>query len=321
MLDELLNRRWLLDSPAVRLDTRECDGTPIRIVRDDLLHPWASGNKLRKLDAWLPEMRRQGVEVVITCGGVQSAHAASVGALSADVGMRAHLFLRGEPLEHPTGYNLLSHFFGEVSYVDRDRYADRGFLEAEATRLREKGQEVAVIPEGAGGVLALYGIIRLVHGMMLATEDPFSTKLELVVDAGTGTTAAGLALGVALLELPWTVSAICLVPESLESYQSHARRLFDRWSEHEQAPKRAPEVVWNERSQPRRFGQVLDGEFEKCRLIARSTGLLFDPIYTLAAWDAIEHRKARHRKGCVLVHTGGGLNLFGIASRYNISFR
>jgi 1-aminocyclopropane-1-carboxylate deaminase/D-cysteine desulfhydrase-like pyridoxal-dependent ACC family enzyme len=65
---------------------------------------------------------------------------------------------------------------------------------------------------------------------------------------------------------------------------------------------------------------VLEGEFDRCRIIARETGILLDPIYTLAAWDAIEQRKAKHRKNCLLVHTGGGLNLFGIVNRYNIRF-
>lgn len=320
MLDEVLDRPWFLNAHSVRVDRKNCDGVDIRVVRDDLLHPWAGGNKLRKLDAWLPELERQGITDVVTCGGVQSAHATSVAALCAERGLTAHLFLRGEPLEHPTGYNLLSHFFGEVTYIDRDRYASRDFLEAAAAALRSPKRSVAVIPEGAGGVLSLYGLVRQLRGIMLSIEDPFSTRVELVVDSGTGTTAAGLALGVALLELPWKVSAICLMEDALESYQSHSRTLWALWGEHNRMPNDAPEITWNSRSRPRRFGKVLDGEFEKCRQIARQTGMLLDPIYTLAAWEAIEHRKAKHRKQCVLVHTGGGLNLFGIASRYAVSF-
>lgn len=320
MLDEVLDRPWLLGSHSVRIDRKICDGVAIRVVRDDLLHPWAGGNKIRKLDAWLPEMERQGVTDVVTCGGVQSAHATSVAALCAERRMTAHLFLRGEPLEHPTGYNLLSHLFGTVTYVDRDRYATRGFLESEAAALRSPKKSVAVIPEGAGGVLSLYGLVRQVHGIMLSIPDPFSSKIELVVDSGTGTTAAGLALGVALLELPWKVSAICLMEDALESYQSHSRALWALWGEHNDMPGKTPEITWNSRSRPRRFGKVLDGEFEKCRQIAQQTGVLFDPIYTLAAWEAIEHRKSKHREQCVLVHTGGALNLFGVANRYSVSF-
>ncbi|VAH78737.1 unnamed protein product [Triticum turgidum subsp. durum] len=51
------------------------------VVRDDLLHPLANGNKARKLDALLPLLRRRGATDVITCGGCQSAHAAAVGVI------------------------------------------------------------------------------------------------------------------------------------------------------------------------------------------------------------------------------------------------
>ncbi|VAH62912.1 unnamed protein product [Triticum turgidum subsp. durum] len=57
-------------------------GTPrFDVVRDDLLHPLANGNKARKLDALLPLIRRRGATDVITCGGCQSAHAAAVGVM------------------------------------------------------------------------------------------------------------------------------------------------------------------------------------------------------------------------------------------------
>jgi hypothetical protein len=77
------------------------------VVRDDLLHPLANGNKARKLDALLPLLRRRGatdlvcqhppphylhlnvsfsvlifyslLRLQVTCGGCQSAHAAAVG--------------------------------------------------------------------------------------------------------------------------------------------------------------------------------------------------------------------------------------------------
>jgi 1-aminocyclopropane-1-carboxylate deaminase/D-cysteine desulfhydrase-like pyridoxal-dependent ACC family enzyme len=49
------------------------------LVRDDLLHPLVGGNKLRKLDAVVPELTAAGVTDVLTCGGAQSAHTVAVG--------------------------------------------------------------------------------------------------------------------------------------------------------------------------------------------------------------------------------------------------
>ena len=52
-----------------------------------------------------------------------------------------------------------------------------------------------------------------------------------------------------------------------------------------------------------------------CRDIAQQTGVLTDPIYTLAAW---QHWAALqdHDATPVLIHTGGALNLMGVAQRW-----
>jgi D-cysteine desulfhydrase len=72
---------------------------------------------------------------------------------------------------------------------------------------------------------------------------------------------------------------------------------------------------------------VFEGEIVDCQRIARQTGILLDPIYTLAGWEVAE-RKARDFSGdwrrgtarenwkVVFLHTGGTLGLFGLAQRY-----
>ena len=88
----LASQRWLLPHPGVAL--RQL-APRLSVLRDDLLHPYAGGNKLRKLDgvvqAW------DGAAHVLTCGGAQSAHCAAVAFLAAERGLAAHLLLRGEP--------------------------------------------------------------------------------------------------------------------------------------------------------------------------------------------------------------------------------
>lgn len=107
-----------------------------------------AGNKLRKLDGIASSWKEAGVSDVVTCGGVQSAHAAAIGATAlqqrandgcfavvcaangwrflksnrltivtvvvpfsaavcAEQGIRAHLNLRGEAPEVPTGNTLI----------------------------------------------------------------------------------------------------------------------------------------------------------------------------------------------------------------------
>lgn len=70
-----------------------------------------------------------------------------------------------------------------------------------------------------------------------------------------------------------------------------------------------------------RFGKVLEGEVKICQKIAQETGVLVDPMYTLAAWEAATEL-ARDAKSSIVVmlHTGGTLGMFGLAQRYKSTF-
>ncbi|XP_042376866.1 putative D-cysteine desulfhydrase 2, mitochondrial isoform X6 [Zingiber officinale] len=150
-------------------------------------------------------------------------------------------------------------------------------------------------------------------------------KIALVVDAGTGTTAVGLALGIAYLGLPWKVVAVMLA-DTKEKYEECEKCLvsdFKRVYGLESLEDDEGIVQWVERLHPRRFGKVLDGEIDLCRQIAQQTGVPLDPIYTLAAWEqAVLFADSEDEKDSlvVMLHTGGTLGLFGLAQRYASDF-
>lgn len=70
-----------------------------------------------------------------------------------------------------------------------------------------------------------------------------------------------------------------------------------------------------------RFGKVLDGEIALCRQVAQQTGILLDPMYTLAAWEqAVDLCCGDSEAKVLMIHTGGTLGLFGLAQRYSPQF-
>ncbi|KAJ8773517.1 hypothetical protein K2173_005763 [Erythroxylum novogranatense] len=338
------------------------------VVRDDLVHPLVNGNKARKLDGLLPLLVDQSVTDVVTCGGCQSAHAAAIAVSCAERGLRSHLLLRGERPEIMTGYNLISTIHGHVTYVPRSVYAHRehmlkkhanlvaglnghvvscnDVLEASFSNQSPSpsnfGQmgphdtddncprKVAIVNEGAGDAVALLGCIRLVE--YLSQEHILGKEryIKLVVDAGTGTTAIGLGLGVHCLGLPWEVSAVMLA-DTIKAYVQQEKYLisdFQTWLgfhliDHTLHEVEGGIVNWVERNHKRKFGNVLEGEIEACQKIAQQTGILVDPMYTLAAWEmATQLCKEERVKGgqVVMLHTGGTLGMFGLAQRYKSIF-
>ncbi|KAL5552729.1 hypothetical protein UlMin_040130 [Ulmus minor] len=331
------------------------------VVRDDLLHPLVNGNKSRKLDGIFPLLEDHSVTDVVTCGGCQSAHTAAVAVLCAERGIKSHLLLRGEQPEIQTGYNLISTMYGSVTYVPRSLYANRekmlrshadnvagssgkvlwfdDILETSSTeknftsdfgKTDNLSRNVVIVNEGAGDVAALLGLIRLVH--YLSQDHLFGREraLKLVVDSGTGTTAVGLGIGAICLGLPWEVTGVMLA-DTIDGYKQQEQRLISSFKSHflfDFIDSKITEidggiVNWVERGCPRKFGNVLEGEVEACQQIAQKTGILVDPVYTLAAWEMatlLSEQEAKEDEKVVMLHTGGTLGMFGLAQRYKSYF-
>nr|XP_011457423.1 PREDICTED: D-cysteine desulfhydrase 2, mitochondrial [Fragaria vesca subsp. vesca] len=336
------------------------------IVRDDLLHPLINGNKARKLDALIPLVEDHSVTDVVTCGGCQSAHTAAVAVSCSERGLKPHLLLRGEQPEVLTGYNLMSTIYGNVTYVPRSLYANRekmlkshadtlagssgtvlwfdDILEAslnqndgalnlsqEIAQRSDHPRKIVIVNEGAGDVVALLGLTRLVQYLSQNHLLGNGRVLKLVVDSGTGTTAVGLALGAICLGLPWEVTAVMLA-DTYDGYRHQEKRLISNFKRHfhthidhcfNDIDKGI--VHWVERCHPRKFGNVLEGELEACQHIAQQTGILVDPVYTLSAWEkamALHKKEAEVEGGAkvVMLHTGGTLGMFGLAQRYKSYF-
>lgn len=56
-----------------------------------------------------------------------------------------------------------------------------------------------------------------------------------------------------------------------------------------------------------RFGNILEGEIEACQEIAQRTGILVDPMYTLAAWEMatiLSEKENKRDSKVVMLHTG-----------------
>ncbi|XP_042500609.1 D-cysteine desulfhydrase 2, mitochondrial-like isoform X2 [Macadamia integrifolia] len=344
-------------------------GLSFYVVRDDLLHPLVNGNKARKLDGLLPILEHLLVTDVVTCGGCQSAHTAAIerglkshlllrgeqpevltayNLISTMYGNvtyipRSIYAKRAEMLERHADFVAGGGSVIQLTDILNTSFAswnseEVAFAQVEALRSTVTScgagkypRKVIIINEGAGDAIGLLGVIRLVEYLsqthLFGKEQP----IKLVVDAGTGTTAIGLAIGARCLGLPWEVTAVMLA-DSVEGYKKQEERLISDFkmycvlhpSDHAFDGLDGGIVHWVERIHRRKFGNVLEGEVEACQQIAKQTGVLVDPIYTLAAWEHATFlcQKTSDRDTKVVVlHTGGTLGMFGLAQRYKSIFQ
>ena len=158
------------------------------IKREDLLHPYISGNKFRKLKYNLSRAKKEKKETLLTFGGAFSNHILAVAAAGNEQGFRTIGIIRGEELadkisENPTLQKALD--FGMVfEFVGREIYREKTsskFIQ----QLAEKFGDFYLIPEGGTNDLAVKGCEEILS----ATDEKFD---YICCAVGTGGTISGL---------------------------------------------------------------------------------------------------------------------------------
>jgi 1-aminocyclopropane-1-carboxylate deaminase len=161
------------------------------IKRDDLLHPYISGNKYRKLKYNLLEAKKQGKSSLLTFGGAFSNHILAVAAAGKDFQFKTIGIIRGEELPYKVHENYtlrMAREFGmELHFVDRATYQNKSnpeFIED----LHSRFSDFYLLPEGGTNELAVKGCEEII-----GNEEQYFDYLCVCV--GTGGTIAGVING------------------------------------------------------------------------------------------------------------------------------
>lgn len=153
------------------------------VKRDDKIHPFISGNKWRKLKYNLNYAQQLGKTKLVTFGGAWSNHILATAAAAAQFGFKSIGIIRGEEVKNPV--LQMAQLFGmELQFIDRQLYKDKALYFQE--HFDESNHYF--IDEGGRSTLAVKGCEEIISELT-------HTYSHVLVSAGTGTTAAGLAIG------------------------------------------------------------------------------------------------------------------------------
>lgn len=155
------------------------------VRREDLNHPFVSGNKWWKLKYNLEDARSSGEHTLLTFGGAYSNHIYATAAAAREMGLKSIGVIRGEqvvPL-NPT-LQFAASCGMRLYHVSRQAYREKS-KESFADALRSKFGRFFLIPEGGSNLLAVKGIAEFASTI----EEDFD---YLCCPVGTGGTLAGL---------------------------------------------------------------------------------------------------------------------------------
>jgi 1-aminocyclopropane-1-carboxylate deaminase len=150
------------------------------IKREDLSHPFISGNKWRKLKYHLIDAAEKQKSEIVTFGGAYSNHVLATAAAGAKYGFKTKAFIRGEDVANPI-LNLAKMFGMQLAFVSREHYKNKEIW-GPANLLPPQ----YLIAEGGAGPLGEQGVQELVE------------KWEydhIFCSVGTGSTFKGLVQG------------------------------------------------------------------------------------------------------------------------------
>lgn len=298
-------------------------GPRLFLKRDDLNGLGCGGNKLRKLEFLMGEALRQGADTVVTSGAMQTNHGRLTAAAAAKLGLECVLVMTEEDCHYYEGNRILQELFGArqvFAQVDYSVSADK--LDKEKLRagdvkiaevleeLRAAGRKPFLIPRGGR---SLQGTASYCAAMaeLNAQLDALGVKPDhLIVPAATGSTLTGVTLGARILGMKVKIHGVALSRSPEEGKRMVAEE-FNRDAAAMDYPYRITpeEIVLYGDYIGAGYGIMTGAGQRAIRLLARTEGVLLDPVYTsktMSAYlDFVERGLFKESETVVFFHTGG----------------
>ncbi|GLS26490.1 D-cysteine desulfhydrase family protein [Marinibactrum halimedae] len=309
-------------TPLVHLErlSRYLGGPRIWIKRDDLTGAVLTGNKVRKLEFVVADALSQDAEVLITCGGIQSNHCRATAAVAAQLGLKAHLVLRGQaPASAPDGNVLLDHLFGAtITYCSLSDYVtyQSSHFEAINAFYAQKGMKAYVIPTGASDEVGIWGYVNCAKEMAEQCHRLGLQPSAILCATGSGGTQAGLTAGVNEY-FPEAVRVIGMaVCDDRAYFQNKTQSDLLKWK-HRYGVKvdiNSLSIETNDEFIGPGYAKAYPDMLETLRMVAKMEGVVLDPVYTGKAMHGliklIEQGEWTAGQDIIFVHTGGIYGLF-----------
>jgi L-cysteate sulfo-lyase len=281
------------------------------VKRDDLLSFAMGGNKVRKMDVVAAEAIAAGADTLITCGGAQSNHARVTAAAGAALGLEVHLVVNATASVETTGNVRLDRLFGAHLHVVSSRDARAPAMADLAARLARDGRRSFVVPLGASTPSGAIGLARIAAELVL----PGVPRPNVIVHAtSSGATQAGLIAGCALVGLRTRVLGVS-ADESAATLRAIVADLLaglaERLGAHPSTVGAgSPETIdIDDTFVGEGYGVPTAASLEAQALVARTEGIVLDPVYTAKAMACllalVRSGELSPDQTVLFLHTGG----------------
>jgi 1-aminocyclopropane-1-carboxylate deaminase/D-cysteine desulfhydrase-like pyridoxal-dependent ACC family enzyme len=313
-----LPRVALLDGPTPlqrmpRLAATLGGRVDLWVKREDLGPLAFSGNKLRNLEFLLGAAVAAGADTIVTSGRRWSNHCRLTAAAGARLGLDVHVVISGPPLPSPN-LGLIELFGGTVHQAETDDREERERRTAEATsNLERRGRRVHVIPVGGSNAVGAWGQVLAALELAAQLGGEGVTPDVVAVASATGGTQAGLIVGAELaFDSPLRVLGV-VTGQGADVLRSTIEPRVAELAAMAGIEPPLGRIDLDDRHLGEGYGIPTDESRAATELLARTEGILVDPVYSakaLAGMIALVRSGAVDGRSVVFWHGGGLPSLF-----------
>jgi D-cysteine desulfhydrase len=295
--------------------SRALGGPEVWIKRDDLLGLTPGGNKTRKLEFLVADALAQGADTLVTCGAPQSNHCRATLTAAVKEGLQCRFVIEeripGSFREDAGGNHFLFRLLGvEAITVVPAGTAMGAAMQQVADDLAAQGRKAYIVPGGGSNALGGLGYVACAQELQQQFFEHGLHVDHLVVGSGSSGTHGGLLAGFLgnRIDIPITGIGVSRDPAEQEPMVwNEAQAVCDLLGLDLKVPRETVISVggyWQPKYSVPNARMV-----EAVQLLARTEGILLDPVYTGKAMAGLIGlaRAGRFRRGerVLFVHTGG----------------
>ncbi|PQQ36102.1 hypothetical protein C6H68_21260 [Photorhabdus luminescens] len=298
-------------------------GSKILIKREDMVDVLGCGHKLRRMRYLLSGINRSEMDALVTIGSVPSNQAKTVALFARKLGLESHIIIGGDKQTKPSNFSgnyLVTRLMADfiqwhecTSWIKMKEIAQKY-----SEKLFEQGIANVLIESGASQNNGLIGSIELGIELKNQLDVEKENINHIVICAGSGASAVGLAMASQLQKTPWIIHGIC-IGETSKTVFNRSVDLMNIWNKKLGTEFNLEKVKFYDHAIGLGYDEPTDYEIETSEHILRQYGMMFDLNYMTKTFigmkTLLEQEIIPKDEKIVLVNSGGNIGFFDSHSR------
>ncbi|MCR2045367.1 pyridoxal-phosphate dependent enzyme [Anaerosalibacter massiliensis] len=302
-------RNIFKNTPLYRL--KSFNENNIYIKRDDMTDPVCGGNKARKLKYFIEEILNKGYNHIVTYGSKESNHCRITAAFASKYNMPCTLILAepeaNEEITYNGNYFLYDLLDAKIIWSKVEKVSDK--IDETMESLRMEGYKPYFIQGGGHGPIGTHAYVKAYQEIEFQKK-----KLNIDFDyiflaSGTGTTQAGLIIGKELYKNHENIIGISVARKEERGRKVIYESIYEYLdTENISLDIKEESIDFIDNYIGKGYGDIYHEVLKTIKKVAKSEGILLDPIYTgKAFYGMLNYLENKNLKGknALFIHTGG----------------